>query len=323
MVKDITLIIPSHNAEPNIHILLGRIPFWEVIPNEIIIIDSSDNELTIPDDFKFFTRKYNIQLCIFFEENLYPGHARNIGIMNASNNTLAFLDSSTYPNNKWLSSGLELIKIENTDGVWGSTYYQADSFISKILRASTYGEKPIKTFPGSILNINIFNRCGLFIETIRAGEDGDWMGRAQLQKIKMSFSQEVLKYDKLNFIGITDLIKKWFRNYKHAAKLPFFSAHRGYYYYGASFVAVLMAFNWNRVLAAWDRDSIFFIPNITTISAILILTIYIIVRGIILPRKKGVKFRFLFPINFIFIFLLSALLDLTKALAFTFSKIKK
>jgi len=323
MLKDITLIIPSHNAEQDLHILLGRIPFWEIIPNEIIIIDSSDNQLTIPDDFKLFTRKYNIQLFIFFEENLYPGHARNIGIMNASNTTLAFLDSSTYPNNKWLSSGLELIKIENTDGVWGSTYYQADSFMSKIFRASTYGEKPIRTFPGSIININIFNRCGLFIETTRAGEDGDWMGRAELQKIKMSFSKEVLKYDKLNSTSITGLIKKWYRNYKHAAKLPFFSAHRSYYYYGVSFVAVLMAFNWNRVLAAWDRNSIFFIPNITTISVILILTIYIIVRGIILPKKKGVKFRFIFPINFIFVFLLSALLDLTKALAFTYSKINK
>ena len=311
------------NAEPNLHILLGRIPFWEIIPNEIIIIDSSDSQLTVPDDFKLFSRKYNIQLRIFFEENLYPGHARNIGIMNASNFMLAFLDTSTHPNDKWLSSGLELMKIENTDGVWGRTFYQADSFISKIIRASTFGEKPIRTFPGSILNINIFNRCGLFIETTRAGEDADWMGRADLQKIKMSFSKEFLNYDQLNFTSIIGLIKKWFRNYKHGANLPFFSTHRGYYYYGVSFLAVLMAFNWNRVLAAWDRESILFIPNITTISAILILTIYIIVRGIMLPQKKGVNLRFIFPINFIFIFLLSAILDLTKTLAFTASKFSK
>jgi hypothetical protein len=90
-----------------------------------------------------------------------------------------------------------------------------------------------------------------------------------------------------------------------------------------SFVAVLVAYNWNRVLAAWDRESIFFIPNITTISVISILSMYILTRGIILPRKKGVSIGFIFPINFILIFLMSALLDLTKTLAFGYSKFMK
>ena len=77
------------------------------------------------------------------------------------------------------------------------------------------------------------------------------------------------------------------------------------------------------MIAAWDRESIFFIPNITTISAISIFIIYLTMRGIILPKKKGVDIRFLFPINFIFIVILSALLDFTKALAFAYSKFNK
>jgi hypothetical protein len=121
-------------------------------------------------------------------------------------------------------------------------------------------------------------------------------------------------------MSIKKLIKKWFRNYKHAAKLPFITAHKNYYYYGISFVAVLLAFNWNRVIAAWDQESIFFIPNITTISVTSILIIYMLMRGIIIPKKKGVNLSFIFPINFIFIFLLSILLDLTKTLAFAYSK---
>ena len=248
---------------------------------------------------------------------------KNIGIKNSSNTLLAFLDTSTQPSNKWLSSGLDLISAQNTKGVWGSTHYQANSFTSKIFRACTFGAKPIKTIPGTILNKSIFNICGLFIETTRAGEDGDWMSRAELQRIEMSSPEEILEYDQLNFMNISKLIKKWFRNYKHTAKLPFFSAHKSYYYYGMSFVAVLVAYNWNRVLAAWDRESIFFIPNITTISVISILTMYILIRGIILPRKKGVSIGFIFPINFILIFLMSALLDLTKTLAFGYSKFMK
>jgi len=323
MVEAISLIIPSRDAEERLLHLLSCIPKWKMIPNEIIIIDSSEKKLSIPKDFESFTKNLNIQLLIIYETNLYPGHARNIGISNSKNSILAFLDTSTFPTNKWLHSGFNLMKNNNSAGVWGNTYYQAKAFPSKIFRACTFGSKPIKTLPGSILNKNIFNICGLFIESVRAGEDGDWMSRVDLQKIRMLSPEEFLTYDELNTISFIQLIKKWFRNYKHGADLPFYRAHKNYYYYGMSLVAVLVAFNWNRVIAAWDRESIFFIPNITTISAISIFIIYIILRGIILPKKKGVNIRFLFPINFIFIVILSALLDFTKALAFAYSKFDK
>jgi glycosyltransferase involved in cell wall biosynthesis len=323
MVENISLIIPSRDAEERLLQLLSCIPNWKTIPNEIIIIDSSENKLSIPKDFESFTKNLNIQLLIIYETNLYPGHARNIGISNSKNSILAFLDTSTFPSNKWLYSGYNLMKNDNSVGVWGNTYYQAKAFPSKIFRACTFGCKPIKTFPGCILNKNIFNICGLFIESVRAGEDGDWMSRVDLQKIRMSSPEEFLTYNELNTISFKQLIKKWFRNYKHGAGLPFYKAHKNYYYYGISLVAVLVAFNWNRVIAAWDTESIFFIPNITTISAISIFTIYIILRGIILPKKKGVNIRFLFPINFVFIVILSALLDFTKALAFAYSKFDK
>lgn len=320
MIREISLIIPNQNAEKKILYLLKSIKHWQIIPNEIIIIDSSKKKLVFSKDFELFAKQLNIRSLMIYEKNLYPGHARNIGINNASNSLLAFLDTSTYPNNQWLSSGLELIKAQNSDGVWGNTFYEADTFMSKIFRACTFGAKPIRTFPGSILKKNIFNRCGLFIETTRAGEDGDWISRAELQKINMSTTKEFLKYDGLNSISMKNLIKKWFRNYTHTAKLPFFSAHKNYYYYSISFISILLAYNWNRVIAAWDRESIFFIPNITTISIILIFTSYIFIRSILLPRKKGVDLGFIFPINFIFIAFFSALLDLSKTLAFIYAK---
>ena len=320
MVKKISLIIPCQNAETNLFVLLSHIPQWKAIPSEIIIVDSSKKEPSIPEDFKLFIKKLNINLCIIHQESLYPGHARNIGIYNATNTLLAFLDTSTHPTKEWLSSSITIMKSHDSDGVWGKTYYKTDTFVSKIFRACTYGEKPIKTLPGSVIKKDIFNKCGLFVENVRAGEDGDWMSRVELHDINIPISDQPLIYNELNNISFRQLIKKWFRNYIHTAKLPFFKAHKNYYYYGVSFVAVLLAYNWNRVLAAWDRESIFFIPNITTISVILLFLSYIFIRGIILPKKKGVNFRFIFPINFIFIFLLSSLLDLTKTLAFILAK---
>ena len=320
MVIEVSLIIPSQNADTKLHELLRGIPDWERIPNEIIIVDSSEKESIIPKDIELSINKLGIDLLVLYENNLYPGHARNIGISSASNSLLAFLDTSTQPTSKWLSDGLSLMKAKNSDGIWGKTYYQANTFSSKIFRACTFGTKPIRTFPGSILNKKIFNRCGLFIESTRAGEDGDWMSRAELQEIDIVNPEEILNYDQLNSMSIKKLIKKWFRNNMFGAKLPFYRAHRDFYYYAISFVAVVIAFNWNWILASWDEESIFYIPNITKISILIILIIYIFMRGIFLPQKKGVNLSFIFPINFIFIFLLSVLLDLTKALAFAYSK---
>tara|TARA_B100000795_G_C22799001_1_gene440830 strand:+ start:1131 stop:2111 length:981 start_codon:yes stop_codon:yes gene_type:complete len=323
MIRPISLIIPSHNDVSNLMQLLTSIPDWEIIPSEIIIVDSSDSQPLIPKDFVFFTKKFDIKILILHEKNLYPGHARNIGINNATSHLVAFLDTSTYPTRKWLSTGLNQMNYLKSDGIWGNTYFNADMFISKTFRACTYGAKPIRTFPGSIFKKNVFSRCGLFIESTRAGEDGDWMSRADLQNINMATTEEFLNYNKLNHKSLSYLVKKWFRNYVYGAKLPYIRAHKDYYYYGMSFIAVLLAFNWNRVVAAWDEESIFYIPSITKISLLLVIILYIFIRGIFFPRKKGINFSFIFPINFIFIALLSGLLDLTKALAFAYSRLNK
>ncbi len=323
MIEEISLIIPSRDAEERLLHLLNCIPNWKIIPNEIIIIDSSERKFLLPNDFESFAEKNNIKVLLIYETNLYPGHARNVGIKNSKNSILAFLDTSTFPTNEWLYSGLNLMKENNSEGVWGNTYYQAEAFLSKIFRECTFGAKPIKTFPGSILKKNIFNICGLFIESVRAGEDGDWMSRAHLQKIKMLSPKEFLTYEDLNNTSFKNLIKKWFRNHVFGAKLPFFRAHKDFYYYAISFIAVVIAFNWNWILASWDEQSIFFIPNITKISILIIFIIYIFIRGIYLPIKKGVSLRFILPINFILIALLSGLLDFTKALAFGYSKFTK
>lgn len=322
-LKEISLIIPSKNAESKLTQLLECISGWVVIPNEIIIIDSSLEKYQISKNFGRFVKKSGIRLIIIHKQNLYPGHARNIGIKSSTNALLAFLDTSTQPTSRWLDSGISIMDLNKSDGVWGSTYYQASKFNTKIFRACTYGELPIRTFPGSILNKKIFNRCGLFIESTRAGEDGDWMSRADLQEINIATPEEILNYDQLNSMSIKKLIKKWFRNNMFGAKLPFYRAHRDFYYYAISFVAVVIAFNWNWILASWDEESNFYIPNITKISILIILIIYIFTRGILLPKKKGVHLSFIFPINFIFIFLLSVLLDLTKALAFAYSKFNR
>lgn len=321
--KAISLIIPSKDSKKKLLELLRSISNWEAIPNEIIIVDSSSKKLELPEDIKLFCKNSNIRLVVKNEKNLFPGHARNIGINNSSNSLLAFLDTSTHPNKNWLSSALNILEIEKSNGVWGNTYYEADTYLAKIIRACTYGAKPIKTFPGSIIKKNTFKKCGLFIESSRAGEDGDWMTRSSLHGINISNPKESLRYDELNNFTIKSLLKKWFRNYSFSSRLPHRRLQKDIYFYFISFITVIFAYNWNRVVASWQPDSIFFIPYITRISILLILVSYTFLRGILLPAKKGIDLNFIFPLNFILISVVSGLIDLTKAMAFGYSRFIK
>ena len=323
MVKSVSLIIPfksDHSEKEKLFTLLRGISNWKTAPNEIIIINTDQKQLSFPNDIELFAEQHNINFCIFHHERLYPGHARNIGIYNASNSLLAFLDTSTRPSNDWLSNGLHIINNNNYEGIWGKTYYQAEKFLPKIFRASTYGEKPIKTLPGSILHKNIFKKCGLFVESTRAGEDGDFMSRVKLHNVNICESESFLSYDKLDKISFKEIIKKWYRNHSHAASMPYLRAHKDTYFYGISFLAIIIAFNWNRVFDPTGIENDFFIPNITKISVLIIFLAYLSLRGVVLPMRKGTSLKFIFPLNFILISLMSFLLDLTKTIAYGYSK---
>lgn len=323
MVRSVSLIIPFKSdvlEKDKLFNLLRGISNWKAAPNEIIIINTDKEELSFPSDIELFAEQSDTNFFIFHQEGLYPGNARNIGINHASNSLLAFLDTSTHPSNDWLLNGLHIIINNNCDGVWGKTKYQAEKFLAKIFRASTYGEKPIQTLPGSILHKNIFKKCGLFVESTRAGEDADFMSRAKLHNLNICESKSFLSYDKLDKISFKQIIKKWYRNYFHVASMPYFRAHKDIYFYGLSFVAIIVAYNWNRVFDPTGIENDFFIPNVTKISILIIFLAYIFLRGVVLPIRKGTTLKFIFPLNFILISFMSFILDLAKTLAFVYSK---
>jgi glycosyltransferase involved in cell wall biosynthesis len=320
MIELATLIIPCKDDHQELQSLLLKIITWKAVPQEIIIVDSSLSKIQLSLEFEAFAKKNSLSINIIFKKDLFPGHARNLGINVASHSTLAFLDSRTIPEENWLQDGLKLIRDSKAEGVWGSTIYNAKYFQAKIIRASTYGVNPLQTLPGSILKKNIFNKCGLFLENIRAGEDSDWINRAKLHRVNVSRSHQHLTYDAVNHLSILQLIMKWFRNYTHGGDLPVFKLQADLYFYGLSLIAIISAYNWNAVLAAWDMESIFYIPNITKISILIVGAAYVIFRGVLIPIKKGVSLRFIFPINFLLIATLSLAIDITKMIAFIHSR---
>lgn len=324
MKEDISLVIPLKNSFQELDQLLQSMFSWTKLPKEILIIESATSPHILSQDFQEFCKQKNIFIKHIHEPNLFPGHARNIGISNSLYENIAFLDALTMPPKDWLEKNFELLSKQDTGGVWGSTIYIASSSREKIIRASTYGANPVKTLPGSIFKKNTFNKLGLFIESVRAGEDGDIFHRIEMHNIQMTNPSVSISYLGLHKISYIDVIKKWHRNYLYSAKLPHFRAHKDLYFYALSGLLIFTAFNWNQIfsydpyIGGWNTDSVFYFPNITKISIVFIISTYTFLRGIVMPLKKGVRLSFLLPVNFIKIVLFSGCLDLTKS--FTFLK---
>ena len=321
MLLNLSIIVPHQNQLDELIVLLESISQLDDLPREIIVVDSSRKPIMLSQQFADFCESHEIQLIVERRNHLFPGHARSIGITKASYPIIAFLDTQTIPPRDWLSSFHELILNEGKDGVLGSTLYSANTFEEKVIRAATYGCKPIITLPGSILRISVFDKTGAFLPDTRAGEDTDWMERARLHNLNLDRSSKSMHYTGLHSANSQEILKKWHRNYLHTAKLPFFKPHRDFYLYMFFILLILIAYNWNSVIASWNPADELYIPNVTKIMFGALILIYTFVRGLLMPLKKGVKITFLLPFGFLAILLLSFFIDLVKFCAFAQTKL--
>ena len=313
----ISLIIPHSNQLAELLHLLSGINNWELKPDEIIVVDSSNDTLHVNTSITEILIKTGVNFELIHRFRAYPGAARNIGIKISNGEFIAFLDAKTSPQKNWLNSAMnQMSSHPEAGGVFGSTQYIANNYIAKLIRMATYGISPLRTLPGSLFRRDTINISGHFIESTRAGEDADWMIRLNLHKLNILNAQSIISYDGLDNLTLPLLVQKWFRNYKYAAKLPYLYAHKSLYYHALVVLLLFVAFNWNWIVAGWNSESDFYIPHFTKIVFFSVLISYTFVRGIWAPIKKGATFSDLLPLKWIFVACISAVLDLTKTLAF-------
>ncbi|MDC1013725.1 glycosyltransferase [Gammaproteobacteria bacterium] len=79
------------------------------------------------------------------------------------------------------------------------------------------------------------------------------------------------------------------------------------------FTIAYSVFNWNAAVAKWVEDSVWYIPHITKIFIFCVALASFIYRGIYFPLNNKIKFKFLFPFNWILVGILGIILDLVKA----------
>ena len=324
MNKKISLIIPAESNSFYIEDILINILLWSLKPSEIIIIITSMKKIKIDNNLDKELKKKNINLVLIYKKNLFPGAARNIGILKAKHNYLIFLDMNTLPFNKdWLKINFQYLLKNKLDGILGQTYYLASNTTEKIIRASTFGKGSLNTIPGSIFTKKTVLKVGFFDSVTRAGEDTDWLKRLYAHNLKTKKALNPVHYKGLYNTNYVIIIKKWFRNYLSSSTLPHMSLQRNFYFMVSFLVLFFLVYNLNLLARQLNSPNNLYFPHITKIFLISSFIIYTFIRGVLMPLRKKINIRYLFPYNFFFITIFSLVLDCVKTTTFFLSSLSK
>lgn len=245
--------------------------------DELILVNASIDD----QNLKFILNEAienKIKYKIINSPNSYPGKSRNIGIKNAKNDIIAFLDIKTKPSDNWLENSLNELKINNYDYILGKTKYYPKTFIEKIISYGTYGNINHDTVPGSIFKKSVFKQIGLFDENVRAGEDIDFKKKLVDSNLSFTKSSYPLVYDTLEN-NIFKLLRKYALYSYHNSYLNIQSNSKLAYMFILSLFLLISTFS-NSILNFFSLYS-----NIK-----LIVTIFIVF--IILPNIYSLYLRY-------------------------------
>lgn len=315
----ISLVIPSNHSSFLVSKLLLSVLDGNVLPSEVFIVVSGDGQLSLeiisPARSKFL--KKNIPVYILIQQNSpLPGSSRNSGVEMAVGDYLCFLDVQTLPNPNWLESATTLLNNADVDGVWGSCYYEADSWFTSLLRDSIYGRNGIRSLPGTIFRRECYLTTGKMVSWVPSGEDVDWMHRVLIHKLNFVRAKDNnIIYTGLNNKSLLFFIKKWWKYYHNSRLLSINDRDRWLSNFFVYLIIIFTAFNWNYKISEYIFGVSFLVPHITKLVVIFAPIFYVIMRGIYLPLKRGVPIGQVLPFRFVSIAAIAFLLDMVKLIA--------
>ena len=325
LVKNITLVIPCNHTLQDLLDVLKAVLKGTCLPKEILVVKSGvkgsaenrilftrliidhANELQMPKELSI--KSCDLPLA-------YPGNARNIGVMNSSCGLVAFLDVKTIPSEEWLEGAWNILVDPKYDGVWGVRSYEANTLSGGLIRDAIYGRRPVRSLSGTVFRKEIFNVTGNMISWAPAGEDGDWINRVEAHKLAFVTNGEVNNiYWGLDHKPFSFFIKKWWRYYHYSRLLPVNYRDR-FLSYSLFYIALIFfAFNWNFKISVALLGSPLIIPHITTSLVLIGPALYILIRGVYLPLRRGTPLLQVFPVRFLLMLLVAVTLDLVKLFA--------
>lgn len=196
---DISVVIPTYNRREVLQRALNSVYSQTHSPKEVIVVDDGSSDETRNITTIFPNVRY------IYQENAGVSSARNAGVKNSTCEWIAFLDSD----DEWHSDKLKLhvdfhthncdILMSYTDEVWirdglevnmPKKYqkYGGDIFTECLSHC-------IIAPSATLMHRNLFDKAGLFDETLEVCEDYDmWLRVALENKIGLIDEKLIIKY---------------------------------------------------------------------------------------------------------------------------------
>ena len=182
----ISVVVPVRDEEDSIRALLEGLLAQTLPPNEIVITDGGSVDQTREIIKDFIDRGAPVKLIT--DDDSLPGRSRNIGVRNASNDWIAFIDAGIRPTANWLQDLADkVINQSEAEVVYGSYEPMTDSFFEECA-AIAYIPPPTNTDEGPVRPYSIvsalmprkaWEQAGGFPEHLRSAEDLLFMNRVE------------------------------------------------------------------------------------------------------------------------------------------------
>ena len=172
----VSVIIPVYNGESFLAEAMASVLGQGYPALEVIVVDDGSTDATAA-----VARRLPCDVRLFKQANAGPAAARNRGIRNASADFVAFLDvDDLWPPGTLSMLMSELLRDPELELCQG--YAQVTEF-DPATGEYEYRGNPRESFPYSvdsaIFRTRVFDRVGLFDQTLLFGEDTDWFKRAE------------------------------------------------------------------------------------------------------------------------------------------------
>ncbi len=225
MRRTISCIIPVFNAAKYLAEAIDSVLAQTVVPDEIILVDDGST-----DESAQIAATYRRHLRLVAQENRGPAAARNRGLQLATGELITFLDADdlwardkTARQCDAFAAAPELsICIAHAQNFWAPELQHERAHLD---------QRYADPHPGYVCQClmarrDVFDRVGLFDESLRVSEDTDWFARAERAGVVKQVLPEVLVRRRLHTSNTSyaiynsdraraDLVEVAMRNLRH------------------------------------------------------------------------------------------------------------
>jgi glycosyltransferase involved in cell wall biosynthesis len=173
----VSVVVPAFNAVRFLPEALASIVRQGYEPLEIVVVDDGSSDGTGE-----VARASRARPVVIEQPNRGPAAARNRGIAAAKGELIAFLDADDlWPDGKLALQVPRLMEDASLDVVLGQIRYEAldDRTLDGIRFDAPEGVLTNVNLGAGVFRRNVFDRVGLFDESLRFSEDQDWFLRAR------------------------------------------------------------------------------------------------------------------------------------------------